>query len=147
MKYKEQLWQLFSTYIFLHQHCWSLFNFRLEPHTQAEYHHNYVQECQQKLKQSFYSVKIGGAAIFTAIKNTAAVFLAKRVKSGYVFVNFNMKCTIGNILVLVKLHLLHFHNHSSLSFKSWSSSKVHHCQNIDESYLRLEQADGLTKFI
>ena len=40
-----------------------------------------------------------GAAIFTTIKNTATVFLAKSVKKSVcVFVNFNMRCTtIGNI--------------------------------------------------
>ncbi len=39
-----------------------------------------------------------GVAIFATSKNTAAVFLAKSVKKWVCFVNFNMRCTIGNIL-------------------------------------------------
>ena len=39
-----------------------------------------------------------GAAIFTTSKNTAAVFLAKSVQNWVCIVNFNLRCTIGNIL-------------------------------------------------
>ena len=38
------------TYLLFQEHSLSLFNFRLESNTQAEYHHYNVQESQQKLK-------------------------------------------------------------------------------------------------
>ncbi len=57
------------------------------------------------------------AAIFTTSKNTDTVFLAKSLKSGCVFVNFNLRYTFGNILFSTgKITPTTLHIHSSLSF-------------------------------
>ena len=60
---------------------------------------------------------IRGAAIFTTSKNRAAVFLVKSEKRKCV-----LSISIWGVKLaifyspLAKLHLLHYHNHSSLSF-------------------------------